>query len=130
MQEPIWIDERLALAIHRMQIAEHGGDDGVRDLSLLASALARPRNVFAYEQDATDMARLAAEYLFGICKNHPFVDGNKRTAAVVCETFLNLNSVLLEASDEEFYLVTMQVAQGELDEPTITEWIRKYVSQP
>ncbi len=130
MREPMWIDERLALAIHRIQIAEHGGDDGVRDHSLLASALARPRNVFAYEQETVDLTQLAAECLFGVCRNHPFIDGNKRTAAVVCETFLNLNSALLNSSDEGFYLLTMHVAQGEIEEPQIIEWLRNYVSQP
>ncbi len=127
MREPIWIDERLALAIHRMQIAEHDGDDGVRDHTLLASALARPRNVFAYEPEATDLARLGAEYLFGICRNHPFVDGNKRTAAVVCEAFLNLNGVQLDASDEEFYLTTMAVASGESDAKELSGWIRSKI---
>lgn len=129
MREPERVEDRLALAIHRMQIAEHGGDDGVRDRALLDSALARPRNVFAYEPDTADLARLAAEYLFGICRNHPFVDGNKRTAAVVCETFLNLNGVSLEATDEEFYLLAMQVAQGDLGETEIIDWLRKYVRE-
>jgi len=85
-----WLRIDAVLAMHKRQIAEHGGSDGVRDIGLLESALARPQNIAVYEPDA-DIARLAAAYAFGIAKNHPFVDGNKRTSLVACRTFLILN---------------------------------------
>lgn len=129
MEEPTWIDERLALAIHARQIAEHGGDSGVRDTGLLSSALARPRNLFAYNPDAADLAALAAAYLIGICKNHPFIDGNKRVAAIVCETFVNLNDTQLDATDGDFYEVTMRVAKGEIDEEAVCAWVRRRIQQ-
>jgi len=88
MKEPTWILDEVVEAIHLRQIAEHGGSEGVRDTGLLSSALARPKNLFAYSNPKPDLAALAASYAFGIVKNHPFVDGNKRTAYVVCGTFL------------------------------------------
>ena len=90
MKEPIWISEPLVLANHQRQLAEHGGLDGVRDAGLLSSALARPKNVWAYGGDAADLSALAASYAFGLARNHPFLDGNKRTAYVVCRTFLKI----------------------------------------
>ncbi len=125
MQEPIWITDKAALAIHGRQISEHGGDDGVRDQGLLESALARPRNIFVYEPDTVDWARLAAAYLVGIAKNHPFVDGNKRVAAVVCESFLNKNEVQLHATDEDFYDAVLGVATGTIDEDNLVGWIQQ-----
>lgn len=101
MGEPVWVRDDVVSAIHSRQLAEHGGSTGVRDAGLLASALARPKHRLAYAHGTVDLASLAASYAYGIIKNHPFVDGNKRTAAVVCELFLELNSQELTASDEE-----------------------------
>ncbi len=128
MSEPIWIREDVVLAIHNRQIAEHGGGEGVRDCGLLVSALARPRNLHAYSEDKPDMAIMAAAYAFGIARNHPFVDGNKRTAFVVCRTFLILNGYDLVAAKEEKYLVFLKLAQGELPEEELTSWIRKHLT--
>ncbi len=125
MREPIWVDERLAIAIHARQIAEHGGETGIRDAGLLSSGLARPRNIYAYERDTADLATLAAAYLGGVCRNHPFIDGNKRVAAVVCETFINLNSAALDATDAEFYDLTLSVARGEINDEPVGSWIRE-----
>ena len=112
------------LAIHRRQIAEHGGEAGLRDLGLLESALSRPRNIIAYAEKA-DTAALAAAYAFGIAKNHPFLDGNKRTALVVMRTFLILNGTDIDASQQDKYQTTLALADGRLTEPDLAEWIRK-----
>ncbi|MEQ1922219.1 MAG: type II toxin-antitoxin system death-on-curing family toxin [Pyrinomonadaceae bacterium] len=122
-----WLNSREALAMHARQIAEHGGADGVRDLGLLESALARPQNLHAYEPDA-DLASLAAAYAFGIAKNHPFVDGNKRTAYVAMETFLVLNDVTLTATPEDKYPTIMALAAGDLTEDALAAWIRQHIS--
>src|SRR5271170_1304048 len=92
--EPEWIDEQDVIAIHRRQIAEHGGSDGIRDMGLLQSAVARPLNAFHYNQ-VVSLTKLAACYAFGIAKNHAFIDGNKRTALVVSLTFLKVNGYKL-----------------------------------
>src|SRR3546814_8482956 len=96
-QQWIWVSLDVAIAAHREQLAEHGGGDGVRDGNLLESAMARPQNTAAYGDP--DAAELAASYAYGIARNHPFVDGNKRTAAVISEPFLVLNGYGLNASD-------------------------------
>ena len=119
-----WLKIDRVLAIHQRQIAEHGGTDGVRDIGLLESALARPQNVHAYEPDA-DIASLAAAYAFGIIKNHPFLDGNKRTGYVVMETFLVLNGRTLTASQEEKYLTFISLADGSISEDDLAAWIRE-----
>lgn len=124
MKEPIWILDEAVLAIHRRQLAEHGGSEGVRDPGLLASAMARPKNTFAYEQNVS-LARLAAEYGFGIARNHPFVDGNKRTAFVACLLFLRLNGRDIEATQEEKYEAFMQLASGELSVTQLEQWIEQ-----
>ena len=123
MDDPIWITEPLALAIHKRQLAEHGGLDGVRDPGLLQSALARPRHLFAYTDPTPDFPSLAAAYAFGIARNHPFIDGNKRTAAVVCETFLELNGLRLDASDAELYPIFLDLAAGALTEEQLAAWL-------
>jgi len=112
------------LAIHRRQIAEHGGEAGLRDLGLLESALSRPRNIIAYAEKA-DTAALAAAYAFGIAKNHPFLDGNKRTALVVMRTFLILNGADIDASQQDKYQTILALADGSLTEPDLAKWIRK-----
>lgn len=122
-----WLRTDAVLAMHSRQIAEHGGGDGVRDQGLLESALARPQNIAVYEPDA-DIARLAAPYAFGISKNHPFVDGNKRTALVACRTFLILNGYQLNATPAEKYLTFLSLAEGSLSEGELVQWLREKVS--
>lgn len=123
-----WLRLDAVLAIHQRQIAEHSGEAGVRELGLLESALARPRNISAYEPDA-DIARLAAAYAYGIAKNHPFIDGNKRTALVACRTFLLLNGFELTAEPADKYLTFLSLAEGTLSEDELTIWLRKNVQR-
>lgn len=125
MDEPIWIDKPETLIAHSMQLAEHGGSDGIRDETLLDSALAKPRNVFAYAETA-DLPRLAASYAFGIARNHPFVDGNKRTALVVSEGFLRLNGLRVVSPPEEKYFTFLHLAEGSLGEEELAKWFRKH----
>ena len=115
------------MAINHRQISEHGGSEGLRDERLLTSALARPQNFFAYAQPPPDLAALAAAYAYGIARDHPFVDGNKRTALVAVRTFLLLNGVNLQASQDEKYLTFLQLAQGTLMEEQLADWIRKRI---
>jgi death-on-curing protein len=129
MDDPIWISKELTLAIHSRQLAEHGGADGVRDQGLLESALARSRQLFSYSDPTPDYPTLAAAYAFAISKNHAFIDGNKRTAAVVCETFLELNGYELPATDTELYPAFIALAAGDWDEPTFTQWLLPHVQQ-
>lgn len=123
MTEPEWLSKALILAIHDEQLAEHGGGTGIRDDGLLDSALARPQNRLAYDH-AADLATLAAAYAFGIAKNHPFIDGNKRTAYVAAELFLELNGVTLTASDQDCVLIVLRLAAGEIGEEALTDWLR------
>jgi death-on-curing protein len=124
MEEPIWIMDEFVGMIHQRQLLEHGGQGGVRDPGLLESALARPKNLFYYQSEDVDIARLAASYAFGIAKNHAFVDGNKRTAFVVCLTFLQLNGCLLDVSQSEKYSMFLNLADGEVSEEELAIWIR------
>ncbi len=124
MDDPIWISEQLAISIHQRQLSEHGGIAGVRDMGLLSSALARPRQLFAYSEPTADIPSMAAAYAFGIARNHPFLDGNKRTAAVVCETFIILNGLALIADDQEMYETFLNLAAGQLTEDALAEWLR------
>jgi len=125
MDDPIWISVELTLAIHSRQLAEHGGADGVRDQGLLESALGRPRHLFAYSDPTPGPPQLAAAYAFGIAKNHAFLDGNKRTAYVVCRTFLLLNGYDMTATLEERYLKFLALAAGELSEEELADWLMK-----
>lgn len=125
MTEPVWVRDDVVQAIHRRQIAEHGGVGGIRDEGLLASALARPKNLFAYSDEASDLAALAASYAYGIASNHPFLDGNKRTAFVVCRTFLLLNGQDFSASREEKYQAFFRLAGGDLSEAELGTWLRE-----
>jgi len=127
MAQIVWLLEETVIAIHQRQISEHGGSEGLRDEGLLASALARPQNVLAYAQPPPDLAVLAAAYAYGIARNHPFVDGSKRTALVAARTFLLLNGVNLEANQDEKYLTFLQLAQGTLTEEQLADWIRKRI---
>jgi death-on-curing protein len=124
-REWIWISVEVALAAHAEQLAEHGGGEGVRDQALLESAMARPRNLAASGEP--DAAALAGAYAYGIARNHPFVDGNKRTAAVVSETFLVRNGYRLTASDAELVVAFLALAGGELSEAEIVDWFRERV---
>jgi death-on-curing protein len=119
-----WIDPSVILAVHDEQIAEHGGAAGLRDSGLLESALARPLNLAA--NGKPDHADLAACYGVGIARNHPFVDGNKRTAFVAVELFLALNGRTLGAPDTDAVLAMLAVAAGKLDEAGFAEWIRRH----
>ncbi|MCF7220897.1 type II toxin-antitoxin system death-on-curing family toxin [Marilutibacter chinensis] len=123
----IWIGKALILAIHERQLAEHGGGTGVRDEGLPESALARPLQTQAYGDPPPDLADLAAALAHGLARNHPFVDGNKRTAAVACETFLVLNGARLDASDLELYPQYIALADGSLDEAGFAGWLRAHV---
>ncbi|MCL2344371.1 MAG: type II toxin-antitoxin system death-on-curing family toxin [Desulfobulbus sp.] len=127
MPDWTWITAAAAVAIHAEQLAEHGGAEGVRDAGLLDSAMARPQNVAAYGEP--DAAALAAAYAYGIARNHPFVDGNKRTAAVVSETFLILNGQTLTATDAELVVAFLALAAGELAEEQLADWFRQYVRE-
>lgn len=120
----VWISQTLALAIHDRQLAEHGGGSGVRDQGLLDSALARAQQLYAYGNPPPDLADLAASLAFGLARNHPFVDGNKRTAAVVCEVFIELNSGKLLADDLELYPQYIGLAEGSISETEFAQWLR------
>lgn len=124
IDEPVWISRELAEAVHSEQLRAHGGRLGLRDENLLESALARPRQRWAYEE-GIDLAELAAAYGFGIAKNHPFIDGNKRTALVSIGVFLRMNGVRLMASEPEAVEVMLGVASGELGEPALAAWCRQ-----
>ena len=126
MIEPEWIEEQVVLTYHREQLAEHGGGDGVRDMGMLQSALARPQNFFHYNQ-VTSLTRLAAAYGFGIAKNHAFIDGNKRTAYVVTRAFLVLNGFDINATKEEKYLTFLALAEGNINEDQLTDWLESKV---
>ena len=121
MREPIWINVEVVLAIHDEQLAEHGGQAGVRDRNLLESAMARPQNQFAYGEQS--LPRLAASYAFGISRNHPFLDGNKRTSLVVAEVFLSLDGCDLVATDAECITTFVQLAAGDVTEEQLADWI-------
>lgn len=127
MREPRWLPKDLIRAVHDRQLAEHGGARGVRDQGLLESALARPQNLFAYGE--TDVVALAGAYAFGIARNHPFIDGNKRTAFVACELFLAANRYALTASDEECLAMMLSLAASEIDEAEFAAWPRDNVQR-
>lgn len=123
MTEPIWVDERDALTLHTRLLALHGGRAGVRDENLLRSALARPQQHFAYA-DAADIIDMATAYTGGIVRNHPFIDGNKRTGFVVGILFLELNGYRVTASEEEAAQAVLNLAAGTLDEIGYTAFLR------
>ena len=119
----VWIDAQVLLAVHDEQLAEHGGGSGVRDAGLFDSALVRPVNLAAYGEP--DFAELAASYGFGLAKNHPFVDGNKRTAFVAMELFLALNGYQLQANDTDCVMTMLALAASELEEADFAAWLRQ-----
>ena len=122
-REPRWLTRMVVDAIHSDQVREHGGALGLRDRGLLESALARPRNRFHHEP-ASDLAALAASYGFGIARNHPFVDGNKRVAFQAMYVFLGLNGQQLDAPESEVVAVMLALAAGDITEGELGEWIR------
>ena len=122
----IWISFYAVIAIHKRQIAEHGGSNGVRDKGLVLSALARPKNLQAYSEDA-DIAALAASYAFGIAKNHPFIDGNERMALVIMRTFLLVNGYTFQATQEDKYTTFLKLADGSLSEAELVKWVRSKI---
>jgi len=123
MSEPAWVLPELVHAVHQMLLAEHGGPPGVRDHALLDSALARPRQRAAYEPEIS-VFELAASYSYGLARNHPFIDGNKRIALTVAAVFLELNGYSLDASEAEAVLVYQQLAAGTLTEGELANWMR------
>ncbi len=124
--EPVWLDRRLVLAIHSEQIAEHGGATGVREEGLPESALARPQNHFAYT--GASVPELAAIYALAIARNHPFIDGNKRTAYVALELFLAKNGHRFPASDAESVLTMLEMAAGDLSDEAFIAWVRRHAT--
>jgi death on curing protein len=126
----IWPEKPLVLAIHDRQVAEHGGLPGARDEGLLESALARPQHLYAYGDPPPDLADLAASLAFGIARNHPFLDGNKRTAHVTYRTFLDLNGAELQASDEDKFVAILALAEGKLSKQEFAAWLRPRLKLP
>jgi len=124
----IWVADSVVYAIHEEQLAEHGGIVGIRDESLLLSALARPQNLAAYGEEP-DAASLAAAYAFGIARNHPFLDGNKRTAFVVMELFLSVNGWNLNADDADCISTMLSLAAGDLSEKALVTWLRPHIER-
>ncbi|MFQ5953727.1 MAG: type II toxin-antitoxin system death-on-curing family toxin [Kiloniellales bacterium] len=127
MREPVWLTETLVMALHEELIARFGGHGGVRDRGLLQSALARPRNLLAYGEPILE--RLAASYAFGLARNHPFVDGNKRVALAAIDVFLQLNGRELVAPEAEAVVVMRELAAGKIDEAALAAWIEANVER-
>ena len=123
---PVWIDARAILFLHEESLAMFGGARGLRDAGLLESALARPVNQHLYKPDG-DVAELAAAYAFGLAKNHPFVDGNKRTAFLALGLFLALNGWRLETTQIDAIETILSLAQGTLEESALAKWIRERI---
>jgi death on curing protein len=121
MTDVVWLSLAAVLAIHDEQIAEHGGLSGVRDMGLVESALSRPQLKSQYGEEG--LAPLAAAYAYGLARNHPFLDGNKRTAYVAMETFLALNGAAFLASDEDATITFLRLAAGEVSEDALAAWI-------
>ena len=123
MKEPQWILIETAIAVHKMQIAEHGGLEGIRDKTVLESAMNAPKNLFHYGDPPPLLTELAANYAYGITRNHPFYDGNKRVSLVVCELFLELNGKFLSAEPSDKYHFFLSLANGTLSREQFAEWL-------
>ena len=123
MKEPRWMPELAVIAIHEELITEHGGATGLRDSGLLWASLARPKHLFTYSNDTVTLFDLAAAYAYGLAKNHPFVDGNKRIALAVIDVFLRLNGYHLAASEAQAVIKISNLAQGIEDQDSIAAWI-------
>ncbi len=128
MEEPLWMEAADAVIAHDLELAAHGGSTGVRDYGLFESALARPKNIWAYAEAAPPLAVLAAAYAFGISSNHPFVDGNKRTALLVSFAFLDVNGSEVTASQEDAYLTILNLAAGEMTEAELALWFAEHAA--
>jgi death-on-curing protein len=122
VNEPVWLLDAAVYIAHEISLANHGGAEGIRDPHLLASALARPKNLFAYENP--DLYEMVAAYTLGIVKNHPFADGNKRTGFLVGAAFLELNGENLVASEPEATRIIIDVAAGAVNEQQLADWYR------
>lgn len=120
MNEPVWVLDAVVLIAHEISLANFGGADGIRDAGLLESALAKPHNLFAYGEPT--VFEMAASYTFGIVKNHPFVDGNKRTGFLVGAAFLQLNGFQLTASESDATQTIVGLAAGEISEAQLAAW--------
>lgn len=129
MQEPFWISLEAAVAFHERQLAEHIGGIGVRDIGLLESALAKPQNLFSYSDGQVDVAAMAASYAYGIATDHPFIDGNKRTALVVSFVFVELNGYTITASEIDAYTTILALAAGDLSEDDLVVWFRRNMKE-
>lgn len=125
----VWLEKPLVLALHDRQLAEHGGSSGVRDDNLLESALARPQQLHAYGDPPPDLADLAATLAFGLARNHPFVDGNKRTAHVAYRTFLALNEVEFPGLGEEKFVTILALAEGRMSVEEFARWLRPHLTR-
>ena len=128
MSKIAWVLDEVVLAVHDEQLADHGGASGIRDLGAVESALARPRNLAAYEA-CDDLARLAAAYAYGVVRNHGFVDGNKRTGLVIADLFLMLNGYELVSTPADNVLTILGVADGTLSEEELASWIRENIKK-
>jgi death on curing protein len=124
--EPTWVEIETLLAIHQQQIAEHGGLPGVRDLTLLEAAIARPKQLYAYEEPVPNIERLAVAYGYGLICNHPFVDGNKRTGLIALGIFLELNGRELTGPPTEMYKAIVQAAAGNWSEEALIAWVSQH----
>lgn len=124
--EPVWLGSDIALAVHDRQLSEHGGGTGLRDGGALESALARPVNRWSYGED--DRCKLAAAYAFGIARNHPFAEGNKRTAWVIARLFLKLNAVEIAFEPSDAIAAVLALAAGGLSEEELADWFRERIA--
>ena len=128
MSEPLWLDASIVLDVHAEQLALFGGAGGVRDPALLESALGRPLNKFAYGE--TSLAVLAAAYAFGIARNHPFIDGNKRAAFASIVVFLGLNGIDFDVPPAAATAIILGIAAGEIGEDGLARWIQDNITSP
>lgn len=126
MSEWVWLNRAVIIAIHEVQLAEHGGGTGVRDAGLLDSALGKPQQLNNYGEPPPDAAALAASYGYGISRNHPFIDGNMRTGYVAAELFLRLNGWRLNADDASCVVTMLAVAAGDITEEAFAAWLRAH----
>ena len=124
MKEPVWLLPQVVSACHAESLQQHGGSEGLRDAALLASTLARPRHLFHYEK--ADLCRLAAAYAVGIARNHPFVDGNKRTAFLAATVFLERNGLVFTAEPGAAAVFMIAAADGSMDEAALATWLRDH----
>ncbi|VAW49846.1 Death on curing protein, Doc toxin [hydrothermal vent metagenome] len=124
MNQPKWLMQSVIETIHDLQIAEHGGLSGIRDESLLNSALTRPQNLYEYEQ--ADLYELASAYASALVRNHPFVDGNKRTAFLASYVFLNINGIIFTAPEAETTAIVIALASGDIDQVQYATWLKQH----